>query len=72
MLRMLTRSVPGAATGLLVLASAAPIWAQEAEAASADKSSWAMGYALTSLAIVLGLVVICRPGYRSSEVKIEE
>lgn len=72
MLRSLTRRVQAAAVALLMLASAAPLWAQTDEAAPADKAGWVMGYALTSLAIVLGLVVICRPGNRTSEVKIEE
>ena len=41
-------------------------------ALSNDQSSWVLGYALAVLAIALGLVAVCRPGSRSSDVKVDE
>ncbi len=71
-LRIVASKVPAIAALLMVLTVSSSLFAQQPEAVPADKAGWVMGYALTSLAIVLGLVVICRPGNRSSEVKIDD
>ena len=66
------RAIPAVASWLMMLTVlAAPALAQE-EPVSNDKSSWVLGYALVFLGIVLGLVAVCRPGNRSSEVRIDE
>ncbi len=39
---------------------------------SDDQSGWFLGYALVVLAIFLGLSVVCRPGRRTADVKVEE
>lgn len=58
---------------LAALFVAASSFAQE-EAATGpkDKASWVMAYGLTGLGIVLGLVAVCRPGNRSSEVRVDD
>ena len=53
----------------LVMVSAA--LAQE-PVVSNDKSSWVLGYALTIMGIVLGLLAVCRPGNRSAEVRVDD
>ena len=50
----------------------APVLAQDPPPANPDKSSWVLGYALVILGIALGLVAVCRPGNRTSEVRIED
>jgi len=50
-----------------------PDWVREGTSEQGPKkSSWMFPYALTVLAIVLALVVICRPGNRTREVRIIE
>ena len=60
--------------GLLVaMFVAGSLFAQEsAPTGPKDKSSWVMAYGLTGLGIVLGLVAVCRPGNRSSEVRVDD
>ncbi len=48
-------------------ATAGVAWArraEEAQAAEPSAKSWIMAYALVILGVVLGLVVLCRPGRR--------
>jgi len=43
-------------------------WAKaQPEAAAPKTKNWVLGYALVVLGIALGLVVICRPGRRTTE-----
>ena len=55
----------------VVLCFVPPLAAQD-DPVPEDKSSWVLGYALAVLAVILGLTVLCRPGNRSSEVKIDD
>ena len=67
----LIRPVPvGVLLSVFLLTSAA--FGQEEPVGPQDNSSWVLGYALTVLGIVLGLVAVCRPGNRSSEIRIED
>lgn len=68
--------IPSAAAwigGLVLHAAVVPAaLAQEANEASGDKASWAMSYLLMILLIALGLIAVCRPGSRSSELDLKE
>jgi hypothetical protein len=55
-------------TSALVMLFASAAMAQE-QAASGDKASWAFSYILVFLFVALGLMAVCRPGSRSSEIK---
>ena len=58
---------------IALMGLAAPLMAQDAAAASGNKASRAFGYILVGLFVALGLMAVCRPGNRTSEIKrVEE
>ncbi len=63
------------ATAWLMLAQNAVLFAQnkkDAAEASGDKAGWAFSYLLVGLFVVLGLMAVCRPGSRTSEIKLSD
>ena len=48
------------------LLTVAPAWAQD-DAKGPQENSWALAYVLVLLGVGLGLMILCRPGKRSSE-----
>jgi hypothetical protein len=55
-----------------MLAQNAVLFAQskkDAAAPSGDQASWAFSYILVGLLVALGLMAVCRPGNRTSEIK---
>jgi hypothetical protein len=70
--RRCLRRLGGVAAALVLLLSVtAPVWAQRGKKAVEESTepSYGLAYALVVLLIVLGLLVICRPGRRTREVK---
>ena len=67
-LRFLVRTFATVAAML----AAAPLWAQTTPAPSGDKASWAFSYLLVFLLVALGLMAVCRPGNRSTEIKRQD
>ncbi len=48
------------------------VFAQNTATAPAPGKSYVLAYALVVLCVLLGLVVVCRPGRRSSEPKLPD
>ncbi len=69
---LLSKLTATATAAVVLLTSCAVALGQAAQPASGDKSGWFLGYALVGLAVVLGLLAVCRPGRRTTEIKIDE